>query len=196
MNGVIRSTDQGFSWEQVLFLTNGKSVIFANNSGIVMTSTIITSIYDTNKVYISTDFGDNWKSMAQPTGFGISITDIKQDNEDQYFIGTDGEGLYKVDLVTGIKEISQKIENFALYQNYPNPFNPTTTIRYSIHVSGLVKIEVYNILGQEIRTLVNQYEKKGEHVIEFNANNLPSGVYIYRLTTENFTSSKKLILLK
>jgi len=83
-----------------------------------------------------------------------------------------------------------------LYDNYPNPFNPTTQIKYSIKESGLVQIKVYDILGKEITTLVNERKDAGSYTIDFNANKLPSGVYIYQLTTPGFTQARKMILTK
>ncbi len=86
--------------------------------------------------------------------------------------------------------------NYTLSQNYPNPFNPTTNIKYSIIKSGLVTLKVYNLLGQEVATLVNQNQKPGNYVADFNAANLASGVYMYRLQAGNFSLTKKMILLK
>jgi hypothetical protein len=85
---------------------------------------------------------------------------------------------------------------YALEQNYPNPFNPNTTIKYSISKDGLVKLTVYNLLGEEVALLVNAQQKAGVHEINFEAAGLASGVYIYRLVSENFTASKKLMLIK
>jgi len=88
------------------------------------------------------------------------------------------------------------ITDYELYQNYPNPFNPNTTISYSIKKNGLTSLKVYDILGKEVATLVNENEAAGNYSVEFNAEQLPSGIYIYRLTSGNFTASKKLILMK
>lgn len=87
---------------------------------------------------------------------------------------------------------------FVLYQNYPNPFNPTTTIRYQIPAAGQVTLKVYDILGREIATLVNEYQKAGFYDYQFSIDNyqLPSGVYFYRLNSGNFSETKKLIVLK
>ena len=97
------------------------------------------------------------------------------------------------------KKIIPSIVNpiaYNLYQNYPNPFNPTTSINYSIKNDGFVSLKVYNILGQLVADLVNQNQKTGYYTINFNANNLPSGVYIYTIKTSGFTSSKKMLLIK
>ena len=85
---------------------------------------------------------------------------------------------------------------FGLEQNYPNPFNPTTNIKYNIAKPGFVKLTVYNIIGQEVAVLVNGYKEAGFYTANFNASNLPSGTYIYRLQSNNSISVKKMILMK
>ena len=85
---------------------------------------------------------------------------------------------------------------YALGQNYPNPFNPTTTIDYSIKSSGLVTLKVYDILGIEVASLVNERQDAGRYFVNFNASNLPSGIYFYSLTSGKYMATKKLILLK
>ncbi len=85
---------------------------------------------------------------------------------------------------------------FSLAQNYPNPFNPSTTINYQLPVNSFVSLKVYDVLGREAATLVNEYKPAGKYEVEFNASSLPSGVYIYKLTAGNFTAVKKLMLLK
>jgi hypothetical protein len=85
---------------------------------------------------------------------------------------------------------------FALFQNYPNPFNPTTTIRYQLPGVSHVDLKVYDVLGREIATLVNERQTVGSHSVNFSANTLPSGVYFCRLVTGIFTATRKMILLK
>jgi len=87
-------------------------------------------------------------------------------------------------------------KNFILYQNYPNPFNPTTIINYSIPKTSFVSIKVYNVLGKEIQTLVNDQKSAGNYKIEFDGSKLASGIYIYRMQASDFIGIKKLILLK
>jgi hypothetical protein len=88
------------------------------------------------------------------------------------------------------------IDKFELRQNYPNPFNPNTTINYSIPEASNVKIELYDILGNKIQLLVNEYKSAGKHSVEFNGSQLSSGIYLYRLITDNFIQSRKMMLLK
>ena len=86
--------------------------------------------------------------------------------------------------------------DYILYQNYPNPFNPTTNLQYSIGKAQFVTLKVYDVLGNEVATLVNENKIAGEYQVEFSANGLTSGIYFYKLETENFVASKKMILLK
>ncbi|MBM4167521.1 MAG: T9SS type A sorting domain-containing protein, partial [Ignavibacteria bacterium] len=81
-------------------------------------------------------------------------------------------------------------------QNYPNPFNAATVIGYKLQVTSFVSIKIYDIKGNEIVSLVNKQMETGEHRVEWNAENVPSGMYFYRLTANNFSETKKLLLLK
>ncbi len=102
-------------------------------------------------------------------------------------------------VLTGIQTKGNNNElpsNFTLSQNYPNPFNPTTIINYSIPKAQMVTLRIYNILGQEVTTLVNQEQSAGNYKVTFDASNLASGVYFYSFKSGNFTSVKKMMLLK
>jgi hypothetical protein len=87
-------------------------------------------------------------------------------------------------------------DKYALDQNYPNPFNPSTTINYSIAKEGLVKITVFNAIGNKVATIVNENKPAGNYSIRFNGNDFASGIYLYKLEAENFSTVKKFILLK
>jgi hypothetical protein len=87
-------------------------------------------------------------------------------------------------------------DKYVLNQNYPNPFNPSTTIEFSIPNSGLVQLSVYNILGEEVKQLLNEERSAGNHSVQFNSTNLASGIYFYRLQAGSFVVTKKMILLK
>jgi hypothetical protein len=94
------------------------------------------------------------------------------------------------------KGAEEKPTAFGLSQNFPNGFNPTTQIKYSLPVDAHVRLSVYDVLGQEVATLVNSDEAAGFKAVTFNAGNLPSGIYFYRLTAGDFSDIKKMILLK
>ncbi len=81
-------------------------------------------------------------------------------------------------------------------QNYPNPFNPITTIEFSIPQSGVVNLAVYNILGEQVATLLNEEKPSGKYSVQFNANSLASGIYFYTIQAGSFVETKKMILIK
>jgi hypothetical protein len=85
---------------------------------------------------------------------------------------------------------------FKLQQNYPNPFNPETKISYTISVKGLVTLKVFDIMGKEVATLVNEQQTAGYYTVNFNASVLSSGVYFYRIQSENLMQVKKMTLIK
>lgn len=105
-----------------------------------------------------------------------------------------------IQAISGIVAVDNTKSNvpasFELSQNYPNPFNPSTTIRFSLPVSSDVKIIIYNSVGQLIQTLVNRHYSPGSYTVEWNASNLASGIYFYRIEAKNFNLVKKMVLLK
>jgi hypothetical protein len=100
--------------------------------------------------------------------------------------------------ITDLKEkwMLEIPKQFELYQNFPNPFNPATKIRYSIAKEGLVTLKIYNVIGEEVVTLVKEERSAGVYEINFNAASLPSGVYFYQVKAGDFIQTKKMILLK
>jgi hypothetical protein len=97
---------------------------------------------------------------------------------------------------TGVKDSKQKVSTYKLAQNYPNPFNPTTKIQYSIMKAGMVTLNVYDILGRKVATLVNENQSEGTHTVNFDASKLTSGVYFYRIESGSFMNIKKMMLVK
>ena len=102
---------------------------------------------------------------------------------------------------TDIKtEVFGKSLGFELKQNYPNPFNPTTVIEFSIpqgtEINSLVLLKIYDVLGNEVKTLFDEVKEPGNYKVTFNASNLPSGVYFYKLTTENYSATRKIMLVR
>jgi Peptidase M30. len=87
-------------------------------------------------------------------------------------------------------------QQYKLEQNYPNPFNPSTTIKFQMPSKGFVKLKIYDMIGREVATLVDGFQEAGTHDVKFDASNLPSGVYFYRITTGTYAATKKLVLIK
>jgi hypothetical protein len=100
-------------------------------------------------------------------------------------------------LITGVTDQLPGIPTvYDLVQNFPNPFNPSTSIRFSIPEAGVVTLKIFNLLGEEVATLINEYKNVGNYDVKFDASKLTSGVYVYRINAGNFTTSKKMMLMK
>ena len=144
-------------------------------------------------------FWNNNFNDTLPTGYILATEIVDLDNDTRQDIIHSGEGVYitfSKDTVSSVVADNNEPNNFHLFQNYPNPFNPSTTIRFSLPESGNVKLEIFNILGEKVQTLRDEFYNAGIYIVEFNAGNLPSGIYFYKLTSDNFTDTKKLILVK
>ena len=98
--------------------------------------------------------------------------------------------------ITSVDYNSNSIQDFQLYQNYPNPFNPFTKISYQIPQQGFVTIKIFDVLGREVATLVNEEKPIGKYEVDFSSKGFASGVYIYRMKVNEFIESKKMILLR
>jgi hypothetical protein len=104
-------------------------------------------------------------------------------------------GAYEYKSTTSVED-EKVVNDFKLYQNYPNPFNPSTTIQYAIDSRQFVTLKVYDILGKEVVTLVEEFKPAGKYGVSFDASLLPSGVYIYQLIVRNYIQTRKMVLLK
>ncbi|HKJ81146.1 MAG TPA: T9SS type A sorting domain-containing protein [Ignavibacteriaceae bacterium] len=187
------NTDPGFSASIVDPMVAGLNLYtVARWNGTISTSPLWRQMV-TNPANVFGSVATNW---AQTQGYPVP-ENLKYTAN---LTGSDGLPLGDLNWfpeVMGIKQTNNVIpEKFILKQNYPNPFNPTTNIKYSITKSGLVTLKIYNVLGQEVATLVNQDQRPGNYVVDFNASNLASGVYMYRLESGNYSLTKKMVLLK
>lgn len=132
----------------------------------------------------------------------ITAADFDLDGRTDIAITSSSDSLYVLYNLGGgtvgvqNEEIKYNPTSFSLAQNFPNPFNPTTTIQYSLPKAENVTLKIYNLLGEEVKTLVNDYQQAGKHSVQFNSNNLASGIYLYRLQAGSFIHTKKMILIK
>jgi hypothetical protein len=143
------------------------------------------------------------KNGVASTGTLAPVSAIYSEGNIKYaafaYAGLGPAGVYynMESLVTGITPVSNEVPNaFNLEQNYPNPFNPVTNIKFAVAKSGLVTLKVYDISGREVAQLVNMELNAGTYNFDFNASHLSSGIYFYRLTTNNYTDTKKMVLVK
>ena len=190
-NGVYLSTDNGTSWTQTS-LNNG------NVYSLTSTGNNIFATTGANGVYMTTDNGGNWAQINEglnATAGAISILN------NYIFIGTSGTSgsVWRRPLseITGIHTSLNDIPSkLSLWQNYPNPFNPTTKIKFSLPNSSFTKLVIYDNLGREIGTVVNEQLNAGTYEANWNASNFSSGVYFYKLTAGNYSETKKMLLVK
>ncbi|MFQ3597214.1 MAG: NF038122 family metalloprotease [Chloroherpetonaceae bacterium] len=175
-SGVVEiSKNRGATWSPVLTLSSNTHPEWAAGQNVWFEKSISLSSFNTDTIV--TRF--RLLSSASGGGFGWLIDDI---------------ALSQGTLSTNPQ--TSKPYQFALEQNYPNPFNPTTTIQYELASPSEVKLRVFDVLGREVATLVNARQSAGRYRAEFNATALSSGVYFYRLETQDFTQTRKMFLVK
>ncbi|MBE0551538.1 MAG: T9SS type A sorting domain-containing protein [Ignavibacterium sp.] len=145
----------------------------------------------------------NTRNTIYPTRiYASNITAFTHSLNNAVFVGIENGKIYKSnDILTNIEEDITAANSFMLFQNYPNPFNPSTIISYQLPVSGEVTLKVYDVLGREVETLVNEYRNTGNYEVEFNVaqESLPaiaSGIYFYQLKAGEYVQTKKMILLR
>ena len=191
--GVSLSKDRGASWTAVntglaypvvqSFAVSGKN-LFAGTGG--------------GGVFLTTNKGTSWTAVntGLPQYTSVKVLDV---------CGTDlfacaDNGIYRrplLEMVTGVEKISNNLPtHFSLEQNYPNPFNPSTTIKYSIPNSQFVTLKIFDMLGREVATLVNQMKAPGNYEVKFDGGKLSSDVYIYKMQADNYSEVKKMLLMK
>lgn len=152
---------------------------------------------DSSGIFISTDNGDTWSSFNSglPNLYIYSL-DI---NDNYLYVGIFGS-IWRHQLSEIITSVNPNPDNvatnFSLSQNYPNPFNPTTTIEFAIPNKAFTKLVVYDLLGKEVKVLLNEDMNAGSYSINFDGSSLSSGIYYYRLIANKFAETKKFILLK
>jgi photosystem II stability/assembly factor-like uncharacterized protein len=210
-NGIIVASVGDFAfYEQNIFFASGAGIFVSKNNGenwsqISVMSTNVLCFHGKNLfagtddgVFLSTNLGLSWiqvNSGLRPKYiYALIVIDDKI-----IFAGTD-KGIWKRQLDEMIKsgenDTLSSPTNFCLYQNYPNPFNQTTKVNYSIPQSSYVTIKVYDVLGKEVATIVDENKLAGNYSVEFNAIKLVSGIYMYRFTAGNYSQTKKFILMK
>ncbi len=190
-DGLYRSTNGGTTFEKVSLNVPYIYSIVVDASGRVYVSSWASG------VFVSEDNGATWTSMGMG-GAGVSSLMVSN-NAKNVFVGTKEGKVFmssvdgKVTTVNSEEEIPTK---FELNQNYPNPFNPATTIQFAIPEAGNYSLRIYDILGQEVVTLIDGQLNIGMHKVNFDASRLSSGMYIYKLTGNNVNLTKKMILMK
>jgi hypothetical protein len=208
-----RSTDAGASWGADTRLTNNSANSFSPS--VSVSGQVVHVVWsdnregNNNEIYYkrSTDGGVSWGADTRLTNNSAnssypSVSVSGQVVHVVWYDERDGnsEIYYKRDPTGnpfGIININSEIpKEFSLGQNYPNPFNPSTFIRFALSVAGMTNLKVYDILGREVATLVNEQLKPGTYEVVFNGTNYPSGVYYYVLKAGDFIENRKMVLIK
>ncbi|MBN2009078.1 T9SS type A sorting domain-containing protein [candidate division KSB1 bacterium] len=173
-------------WREVNCCGSIPDTIFNNQNGIIGQKWTSAGGNGDIVLYLTEGWGHGWQRIGEA---GIDATDVMWD-----FLKLQQRNSN----TTHIKnERAVHIpENFRLYQNYPNPFNPATKIKYNLAKSNHVILKIYNLAGQELETLINEFQSTGEHEITWHANQLPSGLYFYRIQAGTLSQTRKLILQK
>lgn len=211
----ISITDQRVRWTIKTDTTANNGIKDLDSQTILTLDSLymVTGIYDGSKVEIYLngvlDAASSWGGLILPTIIDLAIAQHLPGNSNYSFAGVlDDIRIYNRALSlqeiqalynepTAIEIPASNIPGeFRLYQNYPNPFNSTTTVRFRISDFGFVSLKVYDITGREVAVLVSEKELPGEYTVEFNASDLASGVYLYRLRAGSFRDTRKLILMK
>lgn len=152
----------------------------------------------TKGIFVSSDLGITWTQVNDSVFAGRAVHSMVATKK--YLVAGTDNGAWRAriaDVVTAVNEAPHQLPTeFGLHQNYPNPFNPSTTISFMIPRTAVVVLKVYNILGQEVATLVNERRVAGEYRVRFDGKILPSGVYFYRLSSEGFISTKRMQIIK
>ncbi len=192
---IYQSTNMGETW--TLNHTNSFS---GWGSGICLEDPdlIMSGSWSGGNTGLSTDGGTTWMTTPGLSGSGGVMVLVDRG----YIIGQAGSNVYKLNVtysvITGVSEnnISSVPKEFHLSQNYPNPFNPTTKIAYDLPKSGNVVLKIYNELGKEVSTLIDAFKNAGSYEVTFDASELTSGIYFYKLQADGLVNTKKMLLLK
>jgi photosystem II stability/assembly factor-like uncharacterized protein len=200
---MVKTTDGGKTWSDTINVQPGVSHADA-------TPLTVKPIRGTNNVFAggygiagakawwSTDNGATWTNLGVPTGPTVNATVYNAaftDAQHGFAIGREINLMLTPPTAIG-DETAGKPEGYTLRQNFPNPFNPSTTIEYALPSAGTVQLKVYDMLGREVVTLVNQEQVAGKYAVRFDAHALASGIYYYRLVSGTFVSTKSLVLMK
>ncbi|MCW8824594.1 MAG: T9SS type A sorting domain-containing protein [Ignavibacteriaceae bacterium] len=193
---VFRSTDMGTTWSDI-----SSNLPDAPVDAFAVDPVDPSRLYLGNDVgmYVSFNSGQSWWVLGEGLPV-LPIGDIEIHPATRELVaGTYGRSMYKIDLnliPSNIESSEPVVSGFNLEQNYPNPFNPSTKIKYTITQTSNVVIKVFDILGNDITTLVNEEKPAGNYEVDFKATDLASGIYLYKLITNEFSETKKMILLK
>lgn len=192
---IYKTSNGGSNWQsQILINANTLyGVNFINqNTGYVVGN----SLSSKGIIFKTTNAGINW--IQEETYINETISSVYFPSVNMgWVVGSNGSILKSGGNPTKVNIISNSIPTqYKLFQNYPNPFNPTTKLRFALTRISIVKLVVYDVLGKQIETLINDQLNSGIYEVDWNASQYPSGVYYYKIDSEEYTETKRMVLLK
>ena len=196
--GVYRANSSGSNWTLSDSGITNPNVLRLIAAGTNLFAICAYSLSYGGGIFVSTDTGNSWHSansgLERESVWSLAVMGS------ELYAGTIKRGVWKRPLSEVISGVMHDIFNaprvYSLLQNYPNPFNPTTTIRYGLPQRSIVILSVYNTLGQEVATLVNETQGAGYHDVRFDGGGLASGVYLYRLRAGAYSETKRCLLIR
>jgi photosystem II stability/assembly factor-like uncharacterized protein len=190
---LLKTTDGGVNWDYVEI---------AGLDEELKTSCMVNELHwftvGNDYIFETTDGGVTWNDIADPAVITSSqLYGIDVDADGYPWVAATSSYIYTTSPVSGISNEYEALpDNFKLSQNYPNPFNPSTNIEFSIPQSGLVTLNIYDVLGRKVKDLLNEFKAAGNYTIHLNAANLTSGIYFYSLNVDGKTITNKMTLIK
>jgi len=202
-----KTTDKGDTWNEFEIISDTTypyfmGFQFLKGTGIAVASgEIYIDKILTPAIFRTTNYGNSWIQTITPflnqsnVPFSVALTD-----EINWFACGGREGAIILNTnnggIVGISNSDLILDNYSLSQNFPNPFNPRTIIKYQLLKSDIVSLKVYDVLGNEVTTIINGKQNSGSHQIEFDGSNLSSGIYFYKLNAGEFSETKRMALIK
>ena len=197
-NTLLKTTNRGINWVAYSIPSDFNLKISDIGFGSEENGMLTASGMNTSRVYYTSNGGNNWATSQCITEDGLYI--VRAVDSLKYVLaGSYGKIIYTLNLgITGIKKQNNtKLHsNYFLNQNYPNPFNPVTNIRFDLPKNDFVTLKVFDILGREVTTLVNEKLSAGSYETKWDGSNYPSGVYFYKLVTGGYSYVKKMVFIK
>ena len=194
---IIKTTNLGANWSDI-----------SSDLPKISTNAVFADPVNAGQLYVGNDFGiyrslnggTNWVRLGMNIPYVPVLSFSYFNNGISRYLraATHGRGAYELDIIgtVGIQGNNEEVLAYSLSQNYPNPFNPVTKINYNLPKAGFVSLKVYDVLGKEVKTLVSESKTAGIHSVSFDASNLTSGVYFYKLETNGFSDIRKMLMIK
>jgi hypothetical protein len=204
---ILKTTNQGNSWNSIFtkdsIIIKGINFYPGTGVGIIYGEKIFTGDNFVPFAMRTSNYGETWSFQPiNESALNVNISSAAMTDKYTYYLagGTFEEGRIYHTQNGGSTSVNNNFtataNGYSLSQNFPNPFNPVTSIKFNIPLTGRTSLKIYNGVGKEIIELVNEVKESGTYDIKFNADELPSGVYYYRLISGDYSETRKMILIK